>query len=486
MRWSDLKESISEFLFEFKKQKGGILGVILLVLLVLTAIAAPYITEPNIPEKWSDSQAWLGNPTNVPPAWYNMFTSKKLSPHEIVTVSDPDIKIEQVDEKTTVVEVTYTFEDYYYGPKAIIIKGFNTTVKNKRKPVKMTLTLERPDGREITFFERKSIRGSTVIQVGKDAEISKEIYKWLYYETTGEEISEMDIPLDRLLITDMVQPLFSVVEGKTIEDVLKNPEPLHGTYTLKMKFTKVYPEDTIDLSNMEVLFVGRAYGTMGTDYLGRDLWAGLVWGSRVSLVIGILVSLISTVIGIVYGVTSAYLGGNVDELMMRINEIFSSIPRLPILILLGATIKGHITLGVMVFLLVIFGWMGVARVARSMALQIKEQIYIEAARALGAGNGRIIIKHMLPQLLPYAFAVIALGVPGAVIAEASLSFLGLGDPTQVTWGQILNAAQTQGATLKGYWWWVIPPGLGIALVGLTFVLIGTALDKILNPRLRRL
>jgi peptide/nickel transport system permease protein len=139
-----------------------------------------------------------------------------------------------------------------------------------------------------------------------------------------------------------------------------------------------------------------------------------------------------------------------------------------------------------VLLLVIFGWMGIARIARSMALQIKEQTYIEAAKALGAGNGRIIFKHILPQLLPYAFAVIALSVPGAVISEASLSFLGIGDPSAVTWGQILNAAQAQSATTKGYWWWVLPPGLGIAVVGLTFVLIGTALDKILNPRLRRL
>ena len=130
--------------------------------------------------------------------------------------------------------------------------------------------------------------------------------------------------------------------------------------------------------------------------------------------------------------------------------------------------------------------MGIARIARSMSLQIKEQTYIEAAKALGAGNSRIIFKHVLPQLLPYAFAVMALSVPGAVIAEASLSFLGIGDPTAVTWGQILNAAQEQAATTKGYWWWVLPPGLAIAIVGLTFVLIGTALDKILNPRLRRL
>jgi len=171
---------------------------------------------------------------------------------------------------------------------------------------------------------------------------------------------------------------------------------------------------------------------------------------------------------------------------MRFQEFMASIPSLPILILMGAYFGGHIKLWQIVVLLVLFGWVGIARVARSMALQIKEQTYVEAAKALGAGTGRIIFKHMVPQLLPYAFAQMALSVPSAVLSEASLSYLGLGDPTAVTWGQILHDAQVAGAAVNGYWWWVIPPGLAIALVGLTFVLIGTALDRVLNPRLKRL
>lgn len=488
MRWSDLKESIVEFAYEYRKEKSGMLGVLLLILLVATAVFAPYITEPNIPDKWTDSQAWYGNPQAVPPTWFDMFTGKKLSEHSIYDINSDNVKVTQLDEKTVLLEVTYNFdENYYYPPKGVLVLGFNTTVKSRRKPVKVDVTWVRPDGKEVTLVTRKSVSSSTTINIGGDGQISKETYKWLYKETTGEEISDMDIPIDKVLTADMVFPLFAKVEsGMNPDDVIANPEPLHGTYTLRLKFTKRYPEDKINFDNLKIIFQGRVYGTMGTDYLGRDLWAGLVWGSRVSLVIGILVSVISTLIGIVYGVTSAYLGGNVDELMMRINEIFSSIPSLPILILLGASLKGHITLWIIVGMLVLFGWVGVARVARSMAFQIKEQVYVEAARALGAGNGRIIFKHIVPQLLPYAFASMALGVPGAVISEASLSFLGLGDPTQVTWGQILNAAQTQAATLKGYWWWVIPPGIGIALVGLTFVLIGLSLDKILNPRLKRL
>jgi len=155
------------------------------------------------------------------------------------------------------------------------------------------------------------------------------------------------------------------------------------------------------------------------------------------------------------------------------------------LILLSLTFGGRITLPQLVAFLVLFGWMGTSKIARSMALQIKQQTYIEAARALGASTRRIVFKHMVPQLLPYAFAHIALSVPGAILAEAGLSFLGLTSQNMITWGHMLSDAHTNGATLNGYWWQVIPPGLAIAFVGLIFVLIGVSLDTVLNPRLKR-
>jgi peptide/nickel transport system permease protein len=139
----------------------------------------------------------------------------------------------------------------------------------------------------------------------------------------------------------------------------------------------------------------------------------------------------------------------------------------------------------LVGLLIAFGWPGTALVTRSMALQLKEETYVEAARAFGASHGRIILKYILPQTLPYLFASMALGVPGAILTEAAVSFLGLGDPTKITWGRILNEAQASMATVNGYWWWVIPPGLMIMVAGTTFIFIGYALDTVLNPRLKR-
>ncbi|MEA1992952.1 MAG: ABC transporter permease, partial [Euryarchaeota archaeon] len=171
------------------------------------------------------------------------------------------------------------------------------------------------------------------------------------------------------------------------------------------------------------------------------------------------------------------------ELMQRFNEGVASLPFLPILILISVAFKPSIW-NIIIIMSCLY-WTGTAKVARSMGLQIKEETYIEAARCLGAGNKRIILKHMIPQVIPYAFAQMALMVPSALLTEAGLSFLGVGDPTALTWGQILHDAQFGGATLKGLWWWVIPPGLAIAAVGLTFVMIGTALDAILNPKMRR-
>ena len=170
--------------------------------------------------------------------------------------------------------------------------------------------------------------------------------------------------------------------------------------------------------------------------------------------------------------------------MMRANDVVYALPALPILILLAVTVGKSIFL--IVGYLIIFGWVAIAKVSRSMALQIKNLQYIEAAQLMGQSSTRIIFKHILPQLLPYAFAIIAISVPAAIITEAGLSFLGLGDPTLPTWGQILHDAHVSGAAARGLWWWIVPPGVMIAITGLAFVLIGTALDSIVNPKMRKI
>ena len=242
-------------------------------------------------------------------------------------------------------------------------------------------------------------------------------------------------------------------------------------------------EKPVEILESKMILGGKAYGLMGTDELRRDLAIGLLWGTPLALFIGISVSIGSVVVGLIYGVYSGYKGKKTDEVMMRFNDVIYALPALPFLIILAVTISNSIFL--MIGFLMIFSWVGIAKVSRSMSLQIKTRQYIEAAKIMGQKDSKIIFRHILPQLLPYAFASIAISVPAAITTEAGLSFLGLGDPSFPTWGQILHDANTYGAAAQGFWWWIVPPGILIAITGLAFVFIGNALDAIVNPKLKR-
>jgi peptide/nickel transport system permease protein len=172
----------------------------------------------------------------------------------------------------------------------------------------------------------------------------------------------------------------------------------------------------------------------------------------------------------------------VERVLQRVFEIVVNMPLLPLLIILSAVF--NLDIWTLTLVMCLSFWTGPVKTVYSMALQIKEECYIEAARALGAGSGRIIFRHMVPLLLPYSFAAMALYVPGAVVYEATVSLLGLGDATIVSWGQILHDAFAGAAVLNRLWWWVVPPGLMIAMVGMTFAFVGFAMDRILHPRLR--
>ena len=258
-------------------------------------------------------------------------------------------------------------------------------------------------------------------------------------------------------------------------------KPVKGNYMFLINFYNT--NDGIQIAESELIIGGKAFGIMGTDELRRDLAIGLLWGTPLALFIGLVVAIASVIMGLLYGVYAGFRGKKTDEFMMRFNDIIYALPALPFLIILSVTISNSIFL--MAGFLMIFGWVGIAKVARSMALQIKNAGYVEAATTMGQKDSKIILRHILPQLLPYAFASIAISVPAAITTEAGLSFLGLGDPSFPTWGQILHDANTFGAAARGLWWWILPPGVMIAITGLAFVFIGNALDGIVNPKTKR-
>lgn len=228
---------------------------------------------------------------------------------------------------------------------------------------------------------------------------------------------------------------------------------------------------------------GLVYGLLGCDHLGCDLFQQLIAGIRISFSIGILSAAISMFMGILVGVVAGYSGGFVDGALMRMVDILLCLPVLPLLMAL-VTLYGQ-NVYYIVLLIAIFGWQGLSRLIRSQVLSLKEMPFIECARASGGSNFYIMMRHLVPSILPVALASMVLSVPAAILTEAGLSFIGFGDPSAPTWGRMLQRAREWEAFGRMAWWWIIPPGLAITFICVAFVFIGHALDEIVNPRLRR-
>lgn len=222
---------------------------------------------------------------------------------------------------------------------------------------------------------------------------------------------------------------------------------------------------------------------LGTNDIGQDIFSEFIYGSRISLYVGLTAPLISSVVGTVLGLLSGYLGGFVDELVVGAVDVMLALPSLPLIIILAAYLGP--SLNNIIIVLAVFGWPGFTRIVRSQVLSLRERPYVEAARAAGAGSLRIMFRHILPHVVPLVIAHVILSATSAILTEAGLSFLGLGDPTAKSWGQILRRAQVGHALHQGLWLWVFVPGLAIALLGAGFTLLGIAIEERVNPRLRR-
>jgi peptide/nickel transport system permease protein len=221
---------------------------------------------------------------------------------------------------------------------------------------------------------------------------------------------------------------------------------------------------------------------LGTDDNGRSVLTLLIWGARVSLLVGLLATAISMVIGTLVGLLSGYFVGRAGAALFRVTEWFLVIPFLPLAIVL-ATVLGPSLLTI-AFVIGVTSWPGTALLIRSQTLSIRERPYLERAKVLGAGRWHQITRHILPNVMPMVFANTTLTVTIAILSETTLSFLGLGDPTRVSWGSMLDDAYTVGAITTGSWWFIVPPGLCVVLVVLSFTLVGQALEDVLDPRLR--
>jgi peptide/nickel transport system permease protein len=453
--------SASYILKELKRSKSGIVGLAILLGLFLIAVYATVAIPLKSFTQWNNPSFWIDRPQSAMPVWINLL-GLKMPEHLAMTSEDADIA-DNTENGVRIETHSYKINfDYNSFPNDFLVM-YSARYGGIQPAIQIDVL--RPDGNEFQIYFT-SLPPS---------------------QSQNNEFSSTIFSTDRLIADSLAgySDLFAYAVDPTRPQVMifsdaDENKVLKGTYIIRTTFYMFDPSDTVLDSG--IILGGKVYGIMGTDDLRRDLAIGLLWGAPVALFIGLTVSVAAVFIGLIYGVVAGYKGNRTDEGLMRINDVFYSLPTLPLLVILSVTVGRSIFL--ITGFLVIFGWVGMAKISRSLALQIKSLQYIEAARLMGQSDTKIIFKHIIPQLLPLTFASIAIAVPGAILGEAALSFLGLGDPSIPTWGHILHDAHTAGAMSRGLWWWIVPPGIMIAITGLAFVLIGNALDNIVNVRAR--
>jgi peptide/nickel transport system permease protein len=241
------------------------------------------------------------------------------------------------------------------------------------------------------------------------------------------------------------------------------------------------PRARVEVTPDDILAPPDAQHWLGRDDAGKDVLSLLIYGARVSLVVGFTASFMSMIIGTSVGLIAGYHGGRVGNALMRLVDMLMVIPELPLMLVIIAVMGRG--LANIILVIGLLGWTYTARLVRSQVLSVKERQFILRGRSLGASHRLLILRHIFPQVLPLVIAQAVLDISVAILAESTLAFLGLGDPTLISWGSMLNFAFER-AVSRQAWWFLVPPGLAIVWVSLSLVLIGNTLDQIVNPRLR--
>jgi peptide/nickel transport system permease protein len=446
-------KAFKDSLKEITRYPSAIVGaVIILILVVIALYAVIAIPYSKAVELWRGTeQDWYLYPKYAAPEWINLFRSEKLpvSFHASSTKGGGMKKVvKPLGQGMESIDITYPFNFAADGYPQELSLYFTDTFVTKQPFVSVILIT--PDGRQIRIADTGVDHSQTIVF----SEAQEPVAQY-----GGQQY--------------VIQGFFSNPRAKT-------PTPLKGKYTLEIKgFTFEANSDI----NVQFAFYGQVSGLAGTDYERRDLMVGLLWGTPVALAFGLLASLGISLLTLVIAAIGAWYGGWVDEVIQRITELNMVLPFYPILIMIGTLInRSIVTILGCTILLSIFG--GGIKAYRSVFMQVRESPYIEAARAYGASDMRIIIKYMVPRMIPTLIPALVTNVPSFVFLEASLAVLGLGDPTLPTWGKIINDADTMGALYKGYYYWILEPAALLIVTGLGFAMLGFALDRVFNPRLR--
>ncbi|ACQ80971.1 binding-protein-dependent transport systems inner membrane component [Beutenbergia cavernae DSM 12333] len=222
---------------------------------------------------------------------------------------------------------------------------------------------------------------------------------------------------------------------------------------------------------------------LGTTQFGQDVLAQLIAGARGSMFVGVLAALIGTALAIAFGVTAGYFGGTVDHVLNFVTNLFMVMPVLPLIFIVSGYLRGT-GLAMIAVIIGVFGWAGGARTLRAQTLSVRNRDFVLGMRMLGESQPRLIAVEVLPHLTGWIASMFLGAMIGAILAEAGLAFLGISDSGSISWGSMIQAAQSQSAVMRGLWWWFVPPGLCIALIGTAAAMINFGVDELANPKLR--
>ena len=463
-----LSESSWRVFWSSNMSKTGVVLLILyLVISVYVVVSYPLDFGTRF---WNNPSYWADNPKEAPPEWIAFFTAPSPPRHMVFRLENPS--------EYTIQRFSYGYSDF---PSFISITVSGVTYASR--PPTLLFELVRPDGKVVPFYVlsvsrplpgeqppyKRHYEAPLRVFVSGDPEAASFVSRFLRNEY-GLEIGPDDvlrIGVERYLFGEFV-------EGRLV--------PLTGDYVLAVTVNRADEGDAVD--DVRVVFGGRVYGVLGTDRLGRDLATGLLFGFPISLLVGLVTATLTTAIGSLLGMFSGYIGGKTDTIIQRTCDILNNIPLLPLLIFFTFILRPSIW--IIIAILVAFGWSGLAIVVRNIVMQAKTAQFVESAESIGVPRGRILRRYIFPQIAPFLIAQLIFSTPSAILAEAALSFLGLGDPSLPSWGQILEYAFRSGGVNLGLWWWVLPPGALIALLSFTFVMLSMGLEPVVSPRLRRM
>jgi peptide/nickel transport system permease protein len=433
------------------KYPSAVVGILVIISLVVTAIYAmvtiPYQEAIRL---WrGGEEVWYRNPKFASPAWINLFSAKKYAESFAVRTTDGSMPSEVTsnDENTSTITASYTFPfNADTLPQDMILY---ITSKYQAKQPFLSAEWHTPDGRTIRLTNM--------------AVTQKQTYRFA-----------QDEKLKTKLKTDnVIAALFTDPETGQI---------VKGDYQLLLSGVTFEPESTLDT---EFVFHGQVYGLAGTDQARRDLMVPLLWGTPVALAFGLIASLGTAVLTMVIAALGTWYGGWLDQAIQRVTEINIVLPFLSILIMVGTFYSRSIwvILGATILLSI---FTGSIITYRSTFMQVKESMYIEAAKAYGASSPRIVFVYLIPRMIPLLIPSLVSAVPVFVFLEASLAVLGLGDPVLPTWGKIIQDANSNGALYRGYYYWILEPATLLMITGLGFAMLGFALDRVFNPKLREI